>query len=76
MSYNKVSICNQDPDSTGNVPVSIEHLTDTSISSLTNNDILSWNGTAWENGPASDGSGEYIQIGRGDDHSIERTGVE
>lgn len=69
MSYNKVSICNQDPDSTGNVTVSIEHLTDTSISSLTNNDILSWNGTAWENGPASDGNGEYIQIGRGEDYA-------
>ena len=37
LTHNKVNICNQDPDSTGNVTVSIEHLTDTSISSLTNN---------------------------------------
>lgn len=70
MSHNKVKICNQDPDSTGNVTVGIEHLTDTSISSLTNNDILSWNGTAWANGPASSGGGgEYIQIGRGEDYA-------
>ena len=69
MSHNKVKICNQEPDSAGNVTVGIDHLSDTAISSLANNDILSWNGTAWANGPASGGGGEYIQIGRGEDYA-------
>lgn len=70
MSHNSIKVCDQDPNSTGNVTVNIEHLSDTNVSSVNNGDIISWNGTTWVNGSASGGGGgEYIQIGRGENYA-------
>jgi hypothetical protein len=66
MSHNKITISGQQPDSTGNVNVSMGNLSDTDISNFSTNQTLVWNGSQWVNSLVPAGTTEYIRIGQGE----------
>jgi hypothetical protein len=49
MSHNKLIIANQSPDSSGNVSLAINDLSDVSISSPTNNQVIAFDGSNYIN---------------------------
>ena len=49
MSHNKFTVGNQSPDSSGDVSLAISDLSDVSFSSLSNNDVIKYNGTSFDN---------------------------
>lgn len=49
MSHNKITVGSQPPDSTGNVSLVLTDLSDVSFSSLSNNDVIQYNGTSFDN---------------------------
>lgn len=66
MSHNKMTVASQNPDSSGNVSVNITNLSDVNISSPTSNEVIKYDGAQWINSTAPTGTGEYIQLGRGE----------
>lgn len=66
MSHNKFTVAGQQPDSSGNVSVSVDNLSDTNFTSLSANEVVKWDGSQWINSTAPAGTGEYIQLGRGE----------
>lgn len=69
MSHNKITVANQNPDSSGNVTISVGDMSDVSITSPTSDHVLKYDGSSWVNGAAPNGTGEYIQLGRGESYS-------
>lgn len=49
MSHNKITVGSQLPDSAGNVSLALTDLSDVSFSSLSNNDVIQYNGTSFDN---------------------------
>jgi hypothetical protein len=66
MSHNKITVANQSPDANGNISVSLSNLSDTTISSPSANEVVKYDGSNWINSTAPTGTGEYIQLGRGE----------
>lgn len=69
MSHNKITVANQNPDSAGNISVDITNLSDVNVSSPSSNQVIKYDGSEWINSAAPAGTGEYIQIGRGETYS-------
>jgi hypothetical protein len=65
MSHNKTKVSGQAPNSSSEINLSLEHLDDVQITSLSGDQILKYNGTStkWENQPLSGGSASYIWVG-------------
>jgi len=66
MSHNKFSVASQSPDSSGDVSVSLTNLSDVSISTPSADQVLKYNGSSFVNSAAPTGTGEYLQLGRGE----------
>ena len=69
MSHNKIKVANQSPDSSGNISVDITNLADVNVSSPSTNEVVKYDGSQWVNSTAPGGTGEYIQLGRGETYS-------
>ena len=67
MSHNKITVAGQQPDSNGNINVSLEDLSDVT-GTASNNQTPIWDGSQWTFGTASGGSSsaEYILVGQGE----------
>lgn len=66
MSHNKITVGSQSPDSDGDVSVSLTNLSDVSISAPSADQVLKYDGSSFVNSAAPTGTGEYIQLGRGE----------
>ena len=66
MSHNKFSVASQSPDSSGDVSVALTNLSDVSISTPSADQVLKYNGSSFVNSAAPTGTGEYLQLGRGE----------
>ena len=66
MSHNKFSVASQSPDSSGDVSVALANLSDVSISGPSEDQVLKYNGSSFVNSAAPTGTGEYLQLGRGE----------
>jgi len=69
MSHNKIKVAGQSPDSNGNVSVSLNDISDISISSASTDQVLKYDGSSFVNGSIPTGTGEYLQLGRGETYS-------
>jgi len=65
MSHNKIKIGTATANRAGNVDISISDLSDVTLSSPSNNQVLKYNGSAWIN-VAAGGGGEMIIFGQGE----------
>tara|TARA_B000000557_G_scaffold228188_1_gene199589 strand:- start:6312 stop:6935 length:624 start_codon:yes stop_codon:yes gene_type:complete len=65
MSHNKIKIGTATANRAGNIDISISDLSDVTLSSPGNNQVLKYNGSAWVN-VASGGGGEMIIFGQGE----------
>ena len=66
MSHNKFSVASQSPDISGDVSVALTNLSDVSISTPSTDQVLKYNGSNFVNGSIPTGTGEYIQLGKGE----------
>ena len=73
MSHNKVKVGTAEPDRQGDISVSIGDMSDVSISSAANGQLLKYNGTTWSNAAATVDS-QYIWIGQGESNAYSNTG--
>lgn len=76
MSHNKITVAGQQPDSTGNVNISLENLSDVTGTPSSNQTPI-WNGSQWAFGSASGGSSsaEYILVGQGESADYNTSGA-
>jgi hypothetical protein len=49
MSHNKITVGNQSPSSSGDISLALNDLSDVSISSPANNEVIGFNGSAYVN---------------------------
>ena len=68
MSHNKLTVASQNPDSNGNITVAMSDMSDVSINSPTNNQIIQYSGSQWENQTLAIGSG-LLLIGQGESNA-------
>ena len=66
MSHNKITVAGQDPSSAGDITVGLNNLSDVTISSASSDQVLKYDGSSFINASAPTGTGEYIQLGRGE----------
>lgn len=76
MSHNKITVSNQNPDSNGNISINVTDMSDVSISSPVDNQVLQYNsGTSqWQNQTFTLGSGLLI-LGQGDSNAYSNSGA-
>ena len=78
MSYKRTKVSDQTQNREGEVSLSLEQLSNTSFSSLANNDLLKFNQTTsnWENSTASDAGSslQFIRIGTGESDNYSNSG--
>lgn len=65
MSHNKIKVGTASANRDGNVDISISDLSDVTLTSPSNNQVLKYNGSAWIN-EAAGGGGEMIIFGQGE----------
>ena len=73
MSHNDIKIGTSEPNRQGDLSVSIGDISDVSVSSPVDGEVLKFSGTAWSNSSSSV-SGQYIWIGQGESNSYSNTG--
>ena len=66
MSHNKIKVGTATANRDGNVDISINNLSDVTITSPGNNQMLQYNGSAWVNVASSSGGGDIILFGQGE----------
>ena len=66
MSHNKFTVAGQSPNSNSEISVALNNLSDVSISSPSSDQVLKYNGSSFVNSAAPTGTGEYLQLGRGE----------
>ncbi len=66
MSHNKIKVGTATANRAGNVDISINNLSDVTITSPGNNQMLQYNGSAWVNVASSSGGGDIILFGQGE----------
>ena len=76
MSHNGITVAEQQPDSTGNINVSLEDLADVT-GTASNNQTPIWDGSQWTFGTGSGGSSsaEYILVGQGESADYNTSGA-
>lgn len=74
MSHNKFTVASQSPDSAGNVAIGIGDMNDVSISSPSNNQVIQYSGSQWENQTLALGSGLLV-IGQGESNAYSNSGA-
>lgn len=65
MSHNKITVAGQSPNSSGEITLSVENLSDVTISSASDTQVLKYNGSGWVNSAAPSTSTNYMLIGQG-----------
>jgi len=78
MSHNILKVDNQAPDANGNFTVTgktLSDLNDVTITSVSTDHALKYNGTAWVNGNLPAGGSSYISIGNGEASNYTGTGL-
>ena len=75
MSHNKLTVANQSPNSSGNITLSVENMSNVTISSASNNQVLKYNGSVWINDTSPSGNAEYILVGQGETSSYSNSGA-
>lgn len=76
MSHNKIKVGGQSPNTSGEISVAINNLSDVNISSVQNDDFLKYNSTSgdWENSSsASSSSVSILFLGEGADQTYPET---
>lgn len=76
MSHNKIKVGGQSPNTSGEISVAINNLSDVNITSVANNDFLKYNSTSgdWENNAtASSSSVSIVFLGEGADQTYPET---
>ena len=66
MSHNKIKIGTATADRSGSVDIAVSDLSDVTITSPANNQMLQYNGSAWVNTAAPSGGGDLIVFGQGE----------
>ena len=66
MSHNKIKVAGQEPDSSGEISVDIDNLSDVSTSGVSTGEVIKYNGSSWDTGAPPAGSPQYILIGQGE----------
>lgn len=74
MSHNKFTVASQSPDAAGNVAIDIGDMNDVSISSPSNNQVIQYTGSQWENKTLALGSGLLV-IGQGESNAYSNSGA-
>jgi len=76
MSHNKITVANQNPDSTGNISIDVSNMSDVNISSPVDNQLLQYSASAgeWQNQTVSVGSGLLV-IGQGESDAYSNSGA-
>ncbi len=74
MSHNKIKVAGQSPDSSGNVSINVSNLSDVNVSTPSNNQVLQFSGSAWENQVLVLGSGLLV-IGQGEADTYSNSGA-
>lgn len=76
MSHNKITVGGQTPNQGGEISVSVQNLGDVSVSSLSANDTLQYNGSAWANVPTTQLSGgTVLMLGNGSSQNYSGTAL-
>ena len=76
MSHNKIKVGGQSPNTSGEISVAINNLSDVNITSVSNNDFLKYNSTSgdWENNAtASSSSVSIVFLGEGANQNYPET---
>ena len=76
MSHNKITVANQNPDSSGNISIDVSNMSDVNISTPSNNQVLQYStvSSEWQNQTLSLGSGLLV-LGQGDADSYSNSGA-
>ena len=74
MSHNKFTVANQSPNASGNVSIDIADMSDVTISTPSNNQVIQYSGSAWENQTFSLASGLFV-AGQGESDSYSNSGA-
>lgn len=74
MSHNKITVSNQNPDSSGNISINITNMSDVNISSPSDNQVLQYSAGQWQNQTFSLGSGLLV-LGQGDSDAYSNSGA-
>lgn len=77
MSHNVKKVGGQSPNANGEITFSISNLSDVSLSSLSNNDVLKYSSGSWQNSPASSlpATIQIIYIGEGASNAYSNSGL-
>ena len=76
MSHNKITVANQNPDSSGNISIDVSNMADVNISSPIDSQVLQYNLSAseWQNQTLNVGSGLLV-LGQGDSNAYNNSGA-
>lgn len=75
MSHNKITVAGQSPNNSGEITLSVENLSDVTISSASDTQVLKYNGSAWVNSAAPSTSTNYMLIGQGETSAYSNSGA-
>lgn len=69
MSHNKITVAGQSPNSSGNIAIdslSLSDLEDVTITSVSSDQVIKYDGSGWVNASTPSGSASYILVGQGE----------
>lgn len=69
MSHNQFKVGTAEPDSVGDVTISISNLSDVTVNSPSAGQVLEWSGSAWINQPVSGGTAQFMLVGQGESNA-------
>ena len=77
MSHNKLTVGSQSPNSSGNISIGMNNLSDVTISSPSNDQVIKYNGSAFVNSaaPSTTTTASYILAGQGETNAYSNSGA-
>jgi len=77
MSHNKITVAGQDPSASGDITVSLNDLSDVTISSASADQVLKYDGSSssFVNGTAPSTSASYLLVGQGEADAYSNSGA-
>ena len=75
MSHNKIKVAGQEPNSSGEVTVALDNLSDVSTSGVSTDEVLKYSGGSWGVGAVPAGSPQYILVGQGESSAYSNSGA-
>ncbi len=75
MSHNITTVSDKKPDASGNISFGANDLSDVTITSASNTQVLKYNGSSWVNSAIGSATSEYILVGQGESNAYSNSGA-